>query len=143
MEVAGLLIAGGQKTSHSVEVFLPSTGSQCFLPSLPGTGKVEHLQSGNVLCGGLLGDDCVTWSHGGWQETASVLSRRGSGLAGLEEGILVLGGVEGSDLVDTGLVIRDDFTIGETLPFYVIHTMISAFKYVQFVQYSVKKLYKG
>ena len=54
---AGLLAAGGFEDTvevrREVELWLPGTGQQCSLPSLPNE-RVDHTLDGTTLCGGLM-----------------------------------------------------------------------------------------
>ena len=56
-ELSGLLAAGGFGDSvavrREVELWLPGTGQQCSLPSLPNE-RVDHTLDGTTLCGGLM-----------------------------------------------------------------------------------------
>ena len=110
----GFLITGGYGAKGSVEVFIPSSGSQCSLPNLP-KRTYSHIQAGKTLCGGR-DDTCYTWLWGEWQQTPNVLNRRRSMAENLGEGILVLGGDEGSGAVDTVLFLDKDLNTGEPLP---------------------------
>ena len=96
-----------------MEVFIPSTGSQCSLPDLPGPEAAGHVQAGNLLCGGDHHDGCYSWTNGRWKLTPSVISRRYSVSETLEEGIMVLGGRDGDELLDTILLLDKDLSLGE------------------------------
>ena len=111
MGVTGILITGGYGTGSSVEVFIPSTGSQCSLPDLPGHRALYHIQAGNTLCGGGRGETCYTWHQGKWRETIDVLNLQSSVAETLEDGILVLGGDDESGPVDTILFLDKDLNV--------------------------------
>ena len=113
---------GGSTTGNSVEVFIPSTGSQCSLPDLPGPGASAHIQDGNLLCGGDHHDGCYSWTNGRWELTPSVINRQLSMSETLEEGIMVLGGY-GDEVLDTILVLDKDLSLGE--PLFQIYYFLS------------------
>jgi len=89
----GLILSGGYPidiAGTAVEVFVPSTGQHCRLPSLPGGSRADHSINENIVCGGgpynsdpnYTGHDetrssCVTLaSDGTWLETTRLLEQR-------------------------------------------------------------------
>ena len=69
MYILVVLITGGQNTD-TAELFVPSDGTSCTLPSLPQTRYV-HTVDNHILCGGSGGEDsCLQWSPdtGTWEE---------------------------------------------------------------------------
>ena len=114
MGLKGFLITGGYGTGSSVEVFIPSSGSQCSLPDLP-KRTLSHIQAGKTLCGGRE-DTCYTWLRAEWHQTPNVLNRKRSMAETLGDGILVFGGDDGSGAVDTVLFLDKDLNTGEPLP---------------------------
>ena len=73
------MISGGSPSSSvgkSVEVFVPSTGQHCTLPSLP-TKRYRHTMEEMVVCGG--GDldsgtssSCLNLTDDGWETTTTL-----------------------------------------------------------------------
>ena len=82
-----LIISGGypiDSAGISVEVFVPTTGQHCQLPSLPGGSRSDHSINDKTICGGgVYGVNsasrrsCLTLnSNGNWLETTSLLEQR-------------------------------------------------------------------
>ena len=75
----GLIISGGSNSSQSVEVFVPSTGQQCQLPSLP-AGRYDHSMEARTVCGGYYSYDtltsCFTLTDGSWERSTTLLEFR-------------------------------------------------------------------
>ena len=77
------MISGGSPSSSvgkSVEVFVPSTGQHCTLPSLP-TKRYRHTMEEMVVCGGGDNDSgtrtsCLTLTGDGWETTTTLLDGR-------------------------------------------------------------------
>ena len=63
----------------SVEVFVPSTGQSCSLPSLPGD-RYQHSMDGLLICGGgYYSSDpttCVSFSSGEWITSNTLVEER-------------------------------------------------------------------
>merc|ERR1712183_86395 len=89
----GLILSGGAPidiAGTAVEVFVPSSGQHCRLPSLPGGRRQDHSINENIVCGGspynsdpnYTGHDetrssCVTLARSGtWVETTRLLEQR-------------------------------------------------------------------
>ena len=89
MIFVGIIITGGSEVksdlipvTDSVELYVPSTGFQCWLPNLP-SPRARHSQNGPILCGGSDNLDpdnthedairsCVAFtSNGAWDRTLS------------------------------------------------------------------------
>merc|ERR1711902_458916 len=84
---AALIISGGyplDSAGISVEVFVPTTGQHCQLPSLPGGRRSDHSVNDRTICGGGVYNvysasrrSCLTLnSNGNWLETTSLLEQR-------------------------------------------------------------------
>ena len=64
-----VLITGGRDL-NSAELYLPTLGSSCTIPSLPEV-RYQHTVDNDILCGGTLtSDSCLQWSpsSGSWEE---------------------------------------------------------------------------
>ena len=75
-----MIISGGNGAEQSAEVYVPSTGQHCTLPSLP-AGRWGHTMEGRMVCGGASYDyattpSCITLTDAGWETTATLLERR-------------------------------------------------------------------
>ena len=56
--IPGILIVGGESTSDTAELFMPTIGLHCSLPDLPADHhKAHHTQVDNLLLGGYLDED--------------------------------------------------------------------------------------
>ena len=68
--ILAVLITGGQGLD-TAELFLPSNGTSCTLPSLP-QWREAHTVDNHILCGGAgsTSDSCLQWSPdtGTWKE---------------------------------------------------------------------------
>ena len=82
MYIAGVLITGGNPSSavNKAELYLPSTGASCTLPSLPDKRYYHTVSKGGLLCGGFYSteDSCIMWSpdSGTWEEALTLNVRR-------------------------------------------------------------------
>ena len=99
----GLLISGGgdyMEPEASVEVFFPSTGQSCSLPSLP-DDRYEHTMDNLLICGGNNSDtSCLTFTSGEWVMSHTLVHRRVAHASWqTEDGRVVLMG--GSYSIDT------------------------------------------
>merc|ERR1712142_613679 len=97
----GILISGGKYSEESVEVFDPSTGQSCALPSLPDR-RVAHSSNNLTLCGGYYAmTSCITFSSGEWVTSHTLVKERyfHSSWDARDGRILLLGG--GNQLTDT------------------------------------------
>ena len=96
---AAILLSGGYNNyaRTSVEVFSPSTGKSCSLPSLPGSTSF-HTMDSLLVCGrGKTRTTCVTFSSGNWITSHSLVEERYAHTSWqMEEGMVVLMGGEGS-----------------------------------------------
>ena len=76
--IAGVLITGGLPSSNTAELYVPSTGASCTLPSLPDSRQDHTVTEGGLLCGGHLYTDtrhsCILWSpdSGTWEEALTL-----------------------------------------------------------------------
>ena len=109
--MTGLLIAGGDGDFQeaSVEVYVPSTGYSCSLPSLPHY-REDHTMTGMTVCGGagleglnqVLLTSCISFLSGEWVTSHSLPEERwyhNSWVMGADS-ILLLGGLESPDTTD-------------------------------------------
>ena len=68
--VAVLITGGTDNGGAGAELFLPSGGTSCVLPSLPDL-RSRHTVDNNIICGGFYTKDtCLKWSPdtGSWVE---------------------------------------------------------------------------
>jgi len=71
-ETVGILLSGGDVNAKSVEVFSPSTGKSCSLPSLPDERNAHtmDIMDNIFICGGLYNyttlTTCLSFSSGEW-----------------------------------------------------------------------------
>jgi len=94
-----ILLSGGGSTigaEKSVEVFSPSTGKSCSLPSLPDQ-RSAHTMNSLLICGGdhskITRTTCLTFSSGKWITSHSlVIGRYDHTSWQREEGVVVLMG---------------------------------------------------
>ena len=98
-----MLITGGIGAEKSAEVFLPWQNTTCELPPLPDK-RVNHVQSGNLLCGGWFTParrTCLKWSvqQGGWVTLPLNLTERrdGSSVWRVSQDSLVIMGGDGAE----------------------------------------------
>ena len=84
---------------NQAEIFIPSTNETFSLPSIPGSPRVWHTLTRNVLCGGVYpgtSDSCLqlTGSGDGWQPYSSTLQtyRLAHSTWDSPQGIVLLGG---------------------------------------------------
>eukprot|EP00091_Calanus_sinicus_P017868 TRINITY_DN3888_c0_g1_i2.p1 TRINITY_DN3888_c0_g1~~TRINITY_DN3888_c0_g1_i2.p1 ORF type:complete len:316 (-),score=66.45 TRINITY_DN3888_c0_g1_i2:89-1036(-) len=86
---------GGDGLHTSVQVFNPSTGLSCSLPSLP-EGRIYHTQDGLMVCGGGPSDkrqNCVTFTSGEWVLSHTLVNQRMVHNGWMtDQGLLLLGG---------------------------------------------------
>ena len=104
-------MSGGEGSLDSVEVFFPSSGSSCSLPSLPDE-RAGHTLDNLLLCGGgkypslPSNSACITFSSGKWVTSNSLISPRyGHASWVTDQGLLLLGGQDHfleSELVHLG-----------------------------------------
>ena len=100
---------------NQAEIFIPSTNETFSLPSIPGSPRVWHTLTRNVICGGVYpgtSDSCLqlTGSGDGWQPYSSTLQtyRLAHSTWDSPQGIVLLGGYyQGSS---TELVTRTNTT---------------------------------
>ena len=79
--IAGVLITGGYSSAadNTAELYLPSSGASCTLPSLPEDRAFHTVTRGGLLCGGrYTKDSCILWSpdSGTWEEALTLDVRR-------------------------------------------------------------------
>ena len=109
--LSGILLCGGEGSLDSVEVFLPSSGLSCSLPSLPDP-RAGHTIDNLLLCGGgeypalPSNSACLTLSSGEWVTSHTLVSPRyGHTSWATDQGLLLLGGQDHfleSELVSPG-----------------------------------------
>ena len=70
----------GTTNENSVEIFVPSTGQHCRLPTLTGFGRrwYDHITEKLTVCGQPYGSHkaCLTLINGTWEQTATTIKRR-------------------------------------------------------------------
>ena len=95
ISMLGLLLAGGYGAETSVEVFSPSTGQSCMLPSLPDQ-RYDHTANNLLLCGGehaFTGTTCLTFSSGKWFTSHTLVEERSGHTSWqTEQGVVLMGG---------------------------------------------------
>ena len=78
--IAGVLITGGDSAAgNTAELYVPSSGASCTLPSLPDYREEHTVSEGGLLCGGRnTRDSCLMWSpdSGTWEEAITLDVRR-------------------------------------------------------------------
>jgi len=102
----GIILSGGQD-SDSVEVFDPSSGQSCFLPSLPEI-IYGHSMHNTLVCGGggdLQTQTCLALVSGNWVPNHSLVEKRifHSGWDS-ELGVILMGGYES---LNTSEIVAD------------------------------------
>ena len=81
--IAGVLITGGESSAalNTAELYVPSTGVSCTLPSLPDNRYDHTVSEGGLICGGPETPvSCIMWSSdsGSWEEAVTLdVIRRG------------------------------------------------------------------
>ena len=76
-----------------MEVFSPSTGQSCSLPSLPDS-RQSHTMDSLLICGGYdTATTCLTFSSGEWITSHTLLEGRyGHSSIITDEGLVLMGG---------------------------------------------------
>ena len=102
----GLLIVGGgqgygnEPQLYTGEVFIPSSGVSCSIPSLPDT-RISHSMDGDTLCGGLwvknpdVQTTCMKFSaeEGSWTYSHTLQEKRvGHSSWVTSDGLVLMGG---------------------------------------------------
>ena len=92
---------------NQAEIFIPSTDETFALPSIPGSPRVWHTLTRNVLCGGVYpgtSDSCLqlTETGDGWQPYSTALQtpRLAHSTWDSPEGIVLLGGYYSGDTTE-------------------------------------------
>ena len=106
-----------------MEVFSPSAGISCFLPSLP-DDRAYHTMETLLICGGsgeLAKDTCISFLSGQWVVSHTMQERRaGHSSWETEEGVLLMGGgTETGSIHDTSEIIPWD-TGAQGIPAFVM-----------------------
>ena len=71
----GVLITGGNSALNTAELYVPSRGASCNLPSLPDLRVAHTVTKGGLICGGLnTPNSCLQWSPdtGTWEEALTL-----------------------------------------------------------------------
>ena len=94
--LSGIVISGGgQALNKWVELFVPSTGYSCLLPSLPDT-REDHTMNNMFICGGsdiYARDLCIQFVDGQWTSLSSTKESRDDHSSWLTpEGLVLMGG---------------------------------------------------
>ena len=78
--IAGVLITGSYSSPHNTaELYVPSSGVSCTLPSLPDNRVYHTVTEAGLLCGGSdTEDSCILWSpdSGTWEEALTLDVKR-------------------------------------------------------------------
>ena len=108
MSLAGILITA----YNQAEMFIPSTKETFPLPSIPGSPRVWHTLTANILCGGVYpgtSDNCLELQQNGdgWKDFSSTLkkSRLAHSQWNSPHGVVLLGGYfsgSSTELVKSG-----------------------------------------
>merc|ERR1712013_734083 len=120
----GILISGGDDSS--VEVFNPTTGQSCELPSLP-YQRSGHTMDGMTVCGGVFtgnGNTCITFSSGEWVNSHALAQDRSDHCSwSTRDGIMLLGGDMWDSQTTTETVRLGEFDsqLGFTLQYRTAH----------------------
>jgi len=121
----GILISGGDSYG-SVEVFNPTTGQSCELPSLP-YQRFRHTMDGMTICGGVSDDNgntCLTFSSGQWVNSHTLTQDRSDHCSwSTSDGIVLLGGDMWDSQTTTETVRQGelDSQPGFTLQYRTVH----------------------
>merc|ERR1711892_131117 len=87
-----ILLSGGAYTFTSVEVFSPSTGLSCSLPSLPDL-RDGHTMDSTLICGGgNPSSTCLTFSSGKWITSHRISNRYAHTSWETGQGVVLMGG---------------------------------------------------
>ena len=72
--IAVVLITGGGPTFNPAELYLPSSGAGCALPSLPDRRWGHTLDDGLLCGGGPTSDSCLQWGPdtGSWEAAVTL-----------------------------------------------------------------------
>ena len=111
-----VLIMGGVSVSYrTAELYLPSSGLSCSLPSLPDSRHSHSVESTGLLCGGgITRDSCLQWRSdtGTWEEALTLdvkRERHVSWTPGAGIGTYLMGGGD-SEVRNTTTLITPDGT---------------------------------
>ena len=123
--------------TNQAEIFIPSTRKTFPLPAIPGSPRVWHTLTGNVLCGGVYprtSTNCLELQQNGdgWKDFSTSLNK--SRLAHSQwdspSGIILLGGYDSADSTelvnDAGSIsqfaLNDNIRLGfKRKYFFLIH----------------------
>jgi len=94
---SGVIISGGAGVSRFVELYVPSTGFSCRLPSLPEWGpRKAHTMNEKYICGGsnfYSRDNCIEFASGEWSKIATTAEYRDDSTSWLTpQGLVLIGG---------------------------------------------------
>ena len=114
--ISGILISGGSGryfgVGESVEVFNPTTGQSCELPSIP-SQRAGHTMDGMTICGGVFtenGNTCITFSSGKWVNSHALAQDRSYHCSwSISDGIMLLGGYMWDSQTTTEIVRPEEF----------------------------------
>ena len=110
--LVAVLITGGHGDYAGAELFLPSAGTSCVLPSLPDL-RARHTADNNIICGGWnTRDTCLKWSPntGSWEKLLTLEDKRRLHVTWTPQhgrGTYLMGGDHSSK---TSTLIKDDGT---------------------------------
>jgi hypothetical protein len=102
-------MSGGYGADTNVEVYVPSTGQSCSLPSLPAE-REGHTMDSLYICGGGYSSsrtNCLHFSSGQWYTSHTLVEKRsGHSSWQTDQGLVLMGGryrgwKYGSEIVPT------------------------------------------
>ena len=98
----GILMSGGYDNAGrtSVEVFVPSTGQSCSLPSLPDRGRYGHTMDSLLICGSgheaTAARNCLSFSSGQWVTSHTLVEKRSFQTSWkTDQGLVLMGSLVG------------------------------------------------
>ena len=121
--VAVLITGGDGDASAGAELFLPSAGTSCVLPSFPDT-RSTHTVDNNIICGGKWRYNCLKWSPdtGSWEALLTLDIKRFAHVTWTPRhgrGTYLMGGWHNTDNPypwNTSTLIKDDGTQEPAFP---------------------------
>ena len=87
-------MSGGCGAYTNVEVYVPSTGQSCSLPSLPDE-RISHTMDSLYICGGDYSSstNCLHFSSGQWYTSHTLVEKRyGHSSWQTDQGLVLMGG---------------------------------------------------
>ena len=112
------ILATGGSYLRSVEASIDEGTSWCSLPDLPNI-IYFHTQSGLIACGGgnYNSNSCLTFSNGVWNQSHALISDRSYHSAwSSPQGVVLIGGVDGSNGIGAAEILNDGGQSAEIFP---------------------------